>query len=45
MLPYALYRCCRKPRGASFQRNRDRARMLLLLAACAFYLSAVGFYL
>jgi hypothetical protein len=45
MLPYALYHCCRKPRGASFQRDRDRARVLLLLVACAFYLSAVGVYL
>jgi hypothetical protein len=37
--------CCRKPRGASFQHDRDRARMLLPLAACAVYPTAVGIYL
>jgi hypothetical protein len=45
MFPYAIYRCCRKMPGSGFQRDRDRARLLLLVATCAFYVSVVSAYL
>jgi hypothetical protein len=45
MLPYAIYCCCRKSPGTGLQCDRDRARLLLLVAACAFYASAVSAYL
>ena len=43
MFAYALWCCCRKPRGANYQRDRDRTRMLLLMAACALYVSTLAY--
>ena len=45
MFAYALWCCCRKPRGANYQRDRDRTRMLLLIAACTLYVSTVAVHL
>ena len=44
MIPYALYHCCRRGRNLNYQRDRGRARMLLLVAMCAFYASIVSHY-
>ena len=44
MFPYVIYCCCRTIPSRGLQRDRDRARLLLIVAACVLYASAIIHY-